>query len=292
MVQGLERRVQLFPGVIVPRNIALAVWYGTIEDRIDHDAAPWAGSPDGSESIDPEVAAIIEDVERFLEKQRVWGRRYNEFGPKNFHWRRDMAPDRYKEPSHRPISPLEVELGEAYKSEVPATNGHLGTNQILDYFSFDGGRERNAFLRSFNGDYFYGAEIIRGPAFHMAMFYGIHTNEGVVRLKLSPQDRKNIFIALAQSVHQFGLHLTDRVVEAFGLDKLADIVDNYSPFRVFKRELELVPISDLDRLREAFEHFRYEGIGGKEIMRILGYAVIRDTTGVPLLYYKPPNLQK
>ncbi len=289
----MEQRVRLSPGVTVSRSIALAVQHGTIDDRIGYDAAAGAESSNGSGSINSEVAAIIEDVERFLrEKSKEQTRRRNEFGPRKYHWLRDMAPNRYKEPSRRPISPLEVELGEAHKSEVPTTNGYLGTNQILDYFGFDGGHERNAFLRSFNGDYFYGAEIIRGPAFHMARFYGLHTNEGVVGLKLSQQDRKNILIALAQSVHQFGLHLTDRVVEAFGLDKLADVVGNYSPFRVFKGELELVPTSDFGRLREAFEHFRYEGIGGKEIMRSLGYAVIRDTTGVPLLYYKPHNLQK
>ncbi len=263
-------RVKLFPGVIVPTSIALAVKFGTIEDKIGNDTAAWTESPYGSGSIDSEAAATIKDVERFLEEEGI--RTYN---PK------------HKKPHRNPINPLDVEPRDRYESKVPIKNGRLGTNQILDYFGFAEGAERNDFLRSFNGNPFYGAEIIRVPAYHLARFYGIHTDKVVEGLGIPPQHRKNIFKALALAVHMYGTTLTDSVVETVGLNKLPEVVENYTPLRVYRKELDLVPTRDLGQIVSALNSPAFKGMSHKDIMRELGYGVLRDPMGVPLLYHRP-----
>jgi len=269
-------RVKLFPGVTVPRSIALAVQHGTIEDRIGYDADAGAESSNGSGSIDSEVAATIEDVERFLERERVRNRRHNEFGPRNYHWRRDMAPDGYKEPSRRPINPLGTELIKAYEAEVPATNGHWGVNSILEYLGFQGEPEKTAYLRGFNMDpndmnTYRGVDAVRA-GWHIASFYGVTGNKDMVK-------------AAIQSIGTNGMRLTDAAIQRFGIESLPDIAEKYSSLRV-NGLLSLVPTEDLGRIISAMRDPILGDLRGPAFMHELGFEVYR-LGRTPILYSKP-----
>ena len=268
MVQGLERRVQLFPGVIVPYSVAL--WARFTEQGNDVTAEVSSGE-DGSEE---DIGSVVESW--LAKKARRLSRRKSIFRP--------VATRKYHQPDPRPQMPLRYELEELSGSEI--TKKQWGTNRILEQIlGLSDGSSRTRFLMELkdgkcDDNYskcFEGAEIVRA-ALHLAQFYGLVENYSG-----NPQRRAKIFRTILDSVNKGSIQLTDALIDHFSLKEMPGLMSRYQPFRKFD---VLVPKKDVYTIASAMETPRLRQLGGPALMSELGYKAIYHA-GTPILYYMP-----
>lgn len=253
-------RVQLFPNVTVSPEIALTLPYMGFEPRVPTTN----GFEEPAETLEGRLTPAV--VEEYLAQKGRTRHEWNRsFGPANLHWRREgYQRSRYEHENGRPLPPKHGYLDDG----VIETQDHWGTNRILDYIGVPNGGQRNDFLRQFDGDIFYGIEIIR-TSFHLAAILGFAD-----RYDQKPEARREMFTAIAQSVNKYGPQETDLLIEAFGFDKLRDAIKQMergdSPL-IVNGKVAFVPSSHLDNLVTQNGVATLGSIGGKDLMRKLGY---------------------
>lgn len=115
-------------------------------------------------------------------------------------------------------------------------------NTILDYFGFPDGSPRNSFLKSFNDDTHYGAEIVRA-AYQLAAFFGMKG-----KYDETPEQIRQNFVAIAKQIYQKGTPFTDTLLELAGYENIAQVV-NHVPMKI-GRKMALVPRSEVSRMEE------------------------------------------
>ena len=265
----MAEREQFIPGI-------------TIKESIDNLAA---AMPHADLSVIDRLE-IQPSEDRDQERDRAGNRYGIEHGPRNLHWRKDGFPEsRYRPENPRTINYLKNKHRDGEEILLdefePTHNGYWGTNQILEYFGLTTDEDRTSYLRDFNGDIYKGVDVVR-TAFTLGGFYGL-LDEDIIK----PENRKSIFKDFASSIHEFGTRLTERVIDAVGIENLKGVVENYTPYRVKNGFLDLVPTRDLDRIVSVMTNPDFQHLKGRDVMRELGYKVFRDVEGAPLLYYQP-----
>lgn len=206
-------------------------------------------------------------------------RRKNTFDGKHL-WRRNerRAIPRWRDDGDK--KPIELtslsnfigqhDIIESYQSRL---NRIQHTNEILDYFGFRDGEERASLLKSFNGEYHYGANIVR-TAYHIASFYGLKGNNFE-----TAQQTKDIFAAIANSIHKNGTPNTNLLINSFGLISLPVItLRDYSPLELDEK-VHLVPRGDLESITTRLASASLPTTT-KPKLEHLGY-VLREISGLP-----------
>ncbi len=230
-----------------------------------------------------------------IEKGMRWLKKDEIFRKSSHQWRRNRNEAEKGHPNYRSNKPYK-EFGYGYHR--PAPNQHTeiktqlylgeslqitreGTNQILEhYFGIPEGPERNAFLRTWNENPHYGAELLRG-AVQITKPHGLDTYT-----KIQAQE---VLLATMKCLHegcrdcnnlQKGKQLTELVAGYFGILYMPELIRGYVPFRKFN---SLVPRRDVPNIASAMKELHKKG---PALMHYLGYESVK-IGHIPILWYRP-----
>ena len=124
----------------------------------------------------------------------------------------------------------------------PKNTAPIHTNEILEYFGFRDGSERADLLRSFNGDYHDGADTIR-HAYRLSQSFDLKGN-----YYETPQQTRDLFISIANSIFKNGDEATKLLLKSFGLENISEILKmNLVPLDVGSK-VHLVTRKDLETI--------------------------------------------
>lgn len=252
MVQGLERRVRLFPGVIVPYSLYLAmVKFPHTQSDVPNGAKPDGRSTGSIEdtvmgSNEPQLSSIV-----YARNGRNGGFQYT-----------------------TAISGLS-----GVKQQKP-----LGITQILrDILGLPTEFDRLNYLISLEeGRHVRGQDQVTA-AYHLSTFYGL--------AHYSEKDQRRITMAVLDCINRFckspldlerSIQITDSIIEGFGLESMPRLMRDYRPFRNLSA---LVPNGDVHRIASAMNAPGLKRLPVPALMQELGYTQVR-VGEVPVLYHR------
>ena len=139
--------------------------------------------------------------------------------------------------------------------ETSKSNGNKPkhTNEILDYFGFSEGKEKSTILGR-HGDYHYGADLVR-TAFHLASFFDLRGSYNG-----TPQHTKDIFLAIVQSIHQYGTRKTDLLIEHRGIENMPETVRDSHVLQSGGKRQKIPTLLDLETVVTPIGTFTLESL--------------------------------
>ena len=142
-----------------------------------------------------------------------------------------------------------------------------GTNEILEFLGYITETEKKGYLRGFNGNTLYGADVIRA-AYHLARFFGIRINNHIP-VEVTRETIKEI----AYAVDKYGTQTTDLFLSAVGITN-ARIFRDFLPLNIGGKT-SLVPGKELDRIVVELGESPLKSPVGPTLMSQLGYSATK-----------------
>ncbi len=155
------------------------------------------------------------------------------------------------------------------------------TNEMLERFGFSDGAVRANLLKSYNGDYQYGATIVKA-AYHVVTHFDLGGS-----CENTPSQTQNIFLAVAKLIHQNDVRTTSFIVEMIGIKNIPNIVEKIRDYNLLQigSEICLVPRNQLDRITKVRDIQMLSSPRGPYLMSQLGFEP-QDIGGVKV-YVRP-----
>lgn len=139
----------------------------------------------------------------------------------------------------------------------------IGTNEILEYLGITTEFEKREYLRSFDGDPHYGADVIRA-AYHLARFFGLRVNGD-----RATDEAKKMIIGIAYAVDRYSVPSTDSLLSAVGLGNL-NLFKDFLPLNI-RGKTSLVPADELGSIVFRIGQIPLKSVRGQLLMDSIGY---------------------
>lgn len=158
------------------------------------------------------------------------------------------------------------------------------TNEILDYFGFRDGFTRAKILSDLNGNYQYGAEIIRAT-YHVVKYFGLEGS-----YENTSSQTQNIFLAVAKLIHQNDVQTASLIINGLGFEHIPEIVGSIKDYTILQigSEMSLVSRRHLERIIKKRDTFMLSSPRGPLLMHELGYEPL-DLNGVVMYVHRRVN---
>ena len=148
----------------------------------------------------------------------------------------------------------------------PLTPRLMHTNEILErVFGLTDESDKRGYLRSFNGDALYGADVVRA-AYHLARFFGLKVNGD-----RTTDEMRTTVTAIAYTVGKYGVTNTDALLDAVGLRNVW-LFKDFSPLSIGGKT-SLVPTAELENIVIRLGTLPLKSPIGHSLMSDSGYSV-------------------